>query len=215
MIRRSTWIVLGIAVALILGYVLWQRYQPEQEPEVEAVPTFAPVVNLFAPDDLAVSGITFSRAADGQMAVIAWDAATGAWSMPDVPAEAVDGGRMMSLVGQLFAMTVERTLDTALAPDVLGLDAPAYTIQLSMDDGSQRFLRVGDMTAIGTGYYVQLDEQAPVIVAKAELDAVLGIIDAPPLLPTATPAPTDIPAPADGETTGPQPEVTPSPTPVG
>ena len=214
MIRRSTWIVLGIAVALILGYVLWQRYQTDQAPEAEAAPTFAPVVTLFDMNDLSVSGMTFSRAAGGQTVVVQRDAATGAWSMPDVPAETVDSERIAGLVGQLLSMMVERTLGTDLSLADVGLDAPAYTIQLAMEDGRQQVLRVGDVTAIGTGYYVQLDQGAPVIVAKVDLDYVLGIIDTPPLLPTATPAPTDTPA-ADGAAAGPQPEATPSATPGG
>jgi hypothetical protein len=221
MIRRSTWIVLGVAVALVLSYWLWQRYQANQEPEAqEATPTTAPVVSLFDLSNLFVTGMTFSGA-DGKMVVVLRDTATGQWTMPDVPAESVDTFRIGTLAGQLFAMRVERTLETTQSPAALGLDTPTYTIQLTLEDGRQQVLLVGDATPIGTGYYVQLDGNAPVIVAKVDLDPVLGIVDNPPLLPTPSPTVTETPlqletTPTDAETATPEPPaVTPSPTPSG
>ena len=220
MIRRSTWIVLGVALALVLSYLLWQRYQANKAPEaLEATPTTAPIVSLFDLGDLFVTGITFSRA-DGQTVVVQRDTATGQWSMPDVPAETVDTFLIGTVAGQLFSMRVDRVLETTQSQAALGLDAPAYTIQLTLQDGRQQVLRVGDVTAIGTGYYVQLDDQAPAIVAKADLDAVLGILDNPPLLPTSTPTVTETPSstepsPTEAGTAAPEPAVTPSPAPAG
>ncbi|RPJ39255.1 MAG: hypothetical protein EHM21_15880 [Chloroflexi bacterium] len=72
--------------------------------------------------------------------------------------------------------------------------------------GKQAVLRIGNATPVDSGYYVRLDEQAPVVVEKTTIDGTLDLLQS--TLPTATPAPTQ---PAEATMNPQQSSETPAP----
>ena len=189
MIKRSTWIVLGVFLLLLAGAYLWQRNQPEGETGGEATPT--PPASVY--NNLDATKIKSFQVDDSQggSMVVERDL-TGMWSLVKPQAEATDAGRVEAAISQLTAMMVLSQLDPQPAQDVVGLNAPAYVITLKMSDGTTPVLKVGKVTPTSSGYYVQLDKGPILVVSKIGVDDVVGLVANPPvqLTPTAgTPAP--------------------------
>ena len=89
---------------------------------------------------------------------------------------------------QLTSLKVTSSISTTENLAEYGLDQPAYTITVNVNDGGQLLAQVGSATATSSGYYVLVPGGVPQIVAKYGLDAVLKLLTNPPIAtPTATP----------------------------
>ena len=202
MVRRSTLIVLVVFILLAGLAILWPRLQKEGA-EQDPTPTIEPALPMiYTLTSQEILGIQFSDAAGNQVAVER-ESAEENWVMEGESGDTTDSTRISSVVGQLLGMRATRTFDTALGVDSVGLDNPAYTITLRTSKGDEITTRVGNLNAVGSGYYIQVDDEPVVIVAKLVLDEILSILTEPPLLPTPTPEVT--------QTTLPDSEQTPTP----
>jgi len=185
MIRRSTWILLAIFGVLVLAAVLWKRYKPETEIDV---PT--PVAQAVQPAlyDLSSAGVLRIQIidADGNEMVIERGSTADSWIIAGESEETSDTFKIGSLAGQLFALQAMTTFQIPLETSAVGLNNPAYTITMRTDSGDEIVTKIGDLTAIGSGYYVQVDEGDVVVVDQVSLDPVLDMLENPPLMPTPT-----------------------------
>ena len=202
MIKRSTWVVLAIFVILIAAAILIQRTTNETE-LVEPTPTIQLVQPLLY--DLGSSAITWIQFTDaeGNLVEVERESASADWLVVGESEETSDSFRIGSIAGQLLTMQAMTTFETALGIETVGLDAPAYTITMRTSTGEEIVTTVGNLTAIGSGYYIQVNDGDVMVVAKLVLDEVLGILTEPPLLATPTPEVT--------ETAVPELETTPTP----
>jgi len=202
MIKRSTWIVLAIFVILVAAAILIQRTTNETE-LVEPTPTIQLVQPLLY--DLGSSALTWIQFTDaeGNLVEVERESAAAAWVVVGESEETSDSFRIGSIAGQLLTMQAMTTFETALGIEVVGLDAPAYTITMRTSAGEEIVTTVGNLTAIGSGYYIQVSDGDVMVVAKLVLDEILGILTEPPLLATPTPEIT--------ETAVPELETTPTP----
>jgi hypothetical protein len=190
MVRRSTWIVLGIFILLAAAAVLWPRLQKENETQ-EATPTVQPDQPLiFDLDSQDMLWIQVTDAA-GEQIEVERESAEADWVVVGESPETSDSFRIGSVAGQLLAMRATRTFETELGVDTVGLDNPAYTITIRTTAGDEIVTRIGNLTAVGSGYYIQVDDDPVVIVAKLVLDEILSILTEPPLMPTPTPEVTE------------------------
>jgi cell division protein FtsL len=199
MVRRSTLIVLIIFILLAAGAILLPRLQ-KQEEEQTATPTTAPTQPLIYSQSMpGMLWIQFADAAGNQVAV---ERATvdEDWVLVGESDGTSDSARISSVAGQLLAMRASRTFDTDLGVGDVGLNNPAYTITIRTTTGEEIVTKIGNLTAVGNGYYIQVDDEPVVIVAKLVLDEILRILTEPPLLPTPTPEVTEILVP-EGEPT--------------
>jgi hypothetical protein len=201
MIRRGTWIAIAVLLALVgLSYFLRDRQSKTAE---AATPTqgLSPLFDAILGEP---SRIRIESAA-GQATELARNA-DGAWVL-DAPEEVeADQAAAQAAATQIGALRILSTVD--LAPEIIGLDAPAYTLILSFNDGSAHSLRIGSITPITDGYYAQLDDGPYLVVDKYGLDELIGLLGAPPYqtTPTAEVAPTAVPSATP---------ITASPTPAG
>ncbi len=69
----------------------------------------------------------------------------------------------------------------------MGLDKPAYTIQVTIIGGAQHIIEVGNQTPTGSGYYVRFDEGAISVISKDGIDSLANLISTPPYPATSTP----------------------------
>ena len=192
MVRRSTLIVLVVFILLAATAILLPRLL-KQDQEPEATPTIEPAQPLIY--DLGLQTmlwIQFSDAAGNQVTVER-PSAEEDWVMVGESAETSDSTRIISVAGQLLAMRATRIFDTELGVDAVGLDNPKYTIAIRTSMGDEIVTRIGNLNAVGSGYYIQVDDGPVVIVAKLVLDEILSILTEPPLLPTPTPETTETP----------------------
>lgn len=223
MVRRSTWIVLGVFVALVLSVFLWQRYGKPEE-AVEPTPTLKVFSLVFNLGSQTITSFSI-EGADGTLITFGRDPASDAWIVVDQPAELADSTQIETVASSLAFMTVNSILSTQPPLDSMGLDKPAYTITLYLDNGGQNVLYVGNLTPTGSGYYARVDDDPAVVVGKIDMDAILNLHKAPPLAATYTPTVTStatmtatntstaIPTLTSTPEETPEPEMTTTPTP--
>ncbi len=188
MIRRNTWIVLGVFVVLLLVVVYLPKMQAQATPTIEA--PAAPVARVvdFAFED--VQAITVSDGFEHQAIYERIDAQTWAMIAPiPVPPEGLDVMQVIASIAQLAAW---REM-TAVAPindlAAVGLYEPVYTIEALLNDGAIVQVFVGDMTVTQAGYYVRQAGGLPQVVDSFSVDAVLNLLTRPALLPAAVEGP--------------------------
>jgi hypothetical protein len=194
MIRRSTWIILVILLALV-GFSFYVKDQKARQ-AAEATPTVGPAA-LFpstegTPTDIKIEGSA------GVTVQISRDQ-TGKWVLKAPKQADADQASAEAAATQVGALRVVSTVDLGL--DVVGLDKPDYTVTVSFGASKTHLLLVGSITPIQNGYYVQLDGGQSQVVEKSGLDALLGLVSKPPYLATPTPvASITLPVPAATET---------------
>jgi len=183
-IRRSTWVVVGVFLALVAVYTLLGQREEVATP----TPAVTPVPSLLDLDPTTVIGLSIERPADGT--VVSVVKRESGWQVE--PEGQADEGQVLSALFALSDASELKALDptTALAP--LGLDSPQAVVTIRLQGGEAWRLEVGAATPIGSGYYVRLDEDAPRVVDSYVIDALLAWLETPPLAP---PTPTPTPAP--------------------
>lgn len=186
MVRRSTWILLGVFVVLVGLAWLFTRYQANKTVDVStATPTVTPV-KLYTLTSTQVNEINIAAPA-GKKIDLYRDPASSNWYITNLPADQADSLQIESINEQLLSLSVQDTLTQSLPLDSVGLVTPAYTITLTTTDGTQLVTYVGSQNAVGDSYYARVDSGQVVLVRKVELDTVLNLLTNPPLLPTPTP----------------------------
>jgi hypothetical protein len=194
MIKRNTWILLAVFIVLLGAVVILQRSgQLEAQPDATEQATTTPQVMLF-PDVQTVESIRSLKIESLQGEGIGFERdASGAWALTepisDTVQAPVDSTQLDGTLGALPGLSVVSALETTLDLNVIGLEAPAYTLSLELADSNRHVLLVGSATPTGTGYYVRLDGAPPVVVNKFSVDSILELVKTPPLLPTPTPVP--------------------------
>lgn len=185
MIRRNTWIVLGVFVVVLV--VFWYLQGPGEGLLAEPTPTVRPqqsVLNLATTDIQAVQVedttgeiVRLQRGADGQWGLVG-------------PAGDTDQNRAELLVFEIASLPALTVLEEPPADDATGLDQPQYRVTIQLANGEPVELEVGSLTALGNGYYLRSSQNVGTVfvVSKSTMDYVLELLTDPPLLPTVTPA---------------------------
>jgi hypothetical protein len=186
MVRRPTWIVLGLFVLLVGFAWLFQRYQTNKDNNAAtATPTIAPV-KLY---DLAYSQVNEINiaASRGEKIDLYRDPASANWAITNIPVDQADSSQIESIGKQLLSLQVQETMTQSLPLASIGLVTPAYTITLTTADGTQLVTYIGSQNAVGDSYYARVDSGQVVLVSNTVMDDVLNLLKNPPLLPTVTP----------------------------
>ncbi len=196
MIRRETWIVVGIFV-LVLAVAMYLNQNPLPG-GASATPSATETPALLAGwSDADIVWMEY-RGAPGTLSLA--QNPDGSWTLgPDDPAPA-SIGQVEYLRSQLTALRVTSVLNTTDPLDAVGLTAPEKVLAVRNSEGRQVEIRIGNATPTGSGYYIQLDSQTPVVVSKFAVDGLLEALTREKLLaPTATPpvtlTPNGTPAP--------------------
>ncbi|MEW5869514.1 MAG: DUF4340 domain-containing protein [Chloroflexota bacterium] len=184
MMRRTTWIVLGVFVVLLAAMLFWQRTKQANAPEPTPVAATEGefLLNL---GNAAVARLTVQNA-EGATVVLE-RSEEGTWRIMQPEVAAADGAAVDAGITQLLALRILSTPSSVPSLDVVGLDAPAYRILIDLDDGKQVAVNIGKATPTGSGYYVLAPDRIVHIVGKYGVDAITKLADVPPLAPTATP----------------------------
>lgn len=186
MVRTSTWIALVVLLALV-GFSFYLR--DRQAKELAAATPTEGMAHLFDVDQgeptlVRVEGpagevVEFSRDSGGQ------------WVLNEPEDAQADQAAAEASATQVGSLRVLSTVN--LTADIIGLERPQYTIRLSFGEAEEQILRIGSLTPIKDGYYTQLDEGPFQVVDKFGLDALIGLLTAPPYMETPTPPPSATP----------------------
>jgi hypothetical protein len=187
MIKRSTWIILAIFVVLLIAAFYLINSPGKLKPGPTLTPTATtPAQMLF---DLAGRAVSALDVSSGQGKTVSLARETEGWTLLEPKSDSIDVASVESALSQLTAVRIVSTLETTADLAAYGLDQPAYTISITLDDGSQQTVWVGSATPTGSGYYVRVGENSPQVANKYGLDAVIEFLVTPPV-PTPTVAPT-------------------------
>ena len=189
MIRRSTWIVLAVFVVLLGFLIYWQQWGPgaSSDDAMADMPTVAPREPIFdLPEDATVVAVRV-ESAEGGLVEVRRENGQEQWTLVEPPHEEdTDSQQVQTMVDQLLALRESSALEAAPSLDVTGLESPAYTITLTLEDGNQEKLYIGDETITGSTYYVRVEDGSPQVVNQHGVDAAINMLDTLPLLPTPT-----------------------------
>ena len=184
MIKRSTWIMLGVFALLLAVVLLVQRIGPQDE--LADIPTEAVRPNVY---DFTVEEIALLRIANLDGKAVEIERLGEVWIMtqPAAPAEQVDQTRLAGLLAQLLTLRLvtENVINAPL--QALQLDPAPYVLTVTLVSSESYVLDIGDNAVTNTGYYVSLNGQAPQLAGKSVLDQFIGLLDSPPYLPTPVP----------------------------
>ncbi len=190
MIRKQTWILLAV-FALFLGAAFYLQKNPL--PKKEAL-TPSPTAQPVLLNGWKGSDITWMEYKDTQgstnIQVVQDD--KGNWALVSGGKEKVDTGHAEQMRTQFADIRTTAALSADIQLDAIGLKTPARFLAIRDKQGKQAIINVGSVDPTGSGYYVQVDNQAPVVVDKSTLDGLVDLFNSS--LPTPTPAP-ETPAP--------------------
>jgi hypothetical protein len=181
--RRPTWIMLGLlAIALlVLAFMEWtpQGKQISQTP----TPTNTPLL-LSGWDPERITRVELSS--PDQPVYILTRQDNGNWIITDNPSP-VNQDSINSLLQTLTNTTIRATLSGDITQDATGLATPILNISLQDAFGATVRIKIGNQTPISSGYYAQVDGQAPVVASKYNIEDLLSLSSPDQLLSSTTP----------------------------
>jgi len=203
MVRRSTWILLIIFIALAGAVYFFQRYQTQKTDNAATATPSATPVKVYNLSGAQVEDIKISDSS-GNALDLYKDQASSKWAVANVPVEKADSFQIESISAQLFDLQAQETFTQTPPLDSVGLITPTYTITMTTTGGSQTITSVGSQTPTGSGYYIRVNAGQVIIVDKIILDDILHLLSNPPLLATPTPevTPTGTISPTNSGTKG-------------
>lgn len=159
MTRTKKLLVLLLAFALLWGATLIaQRLDPENQTE-EVTP-------LLALSDQSITGLTWTYGEEA----LTFTQANGAWSYSEDPAFPLDESYLTAMTDALAELTARKTIDDPQDLSQYGLDAPACTIQVTLDTGTTQLTIGGESTLDGLRY-LSTGSDAVYLVDPSLLDA--------------------------------------------
>jgi hypothetical protein len=177
MIKRTTWIVVAVFLAVLAAAV----YLEQRPPAEEAAPTAAAALaNLLPVTTSEISGLRLEETFTGDAVELKLDE-QGAWQLLEPPEGPADPTEVESFLGTLTSLRVQTSLEPAASLAIFGLAEPAYRLSLETTAGERLTVLVGDQTPTASGYYVRVNDDPPQVVNKFSLDSFLRILVEPPV----------------------------------
>jgi hypothetical protein len=186
MIKRPTLILLILLILAVAAYFLLNNRLAATSSA--STPTAVKTSYLITPADgtLQILRITNKQNQTFQMQ----RDSTGTWMITLPFAGSADQGLAAATETQVGALSILTNLDNQFILADAGLDSPAFTIELTFTNSIKHIIQVGSLTPISTGYYVRFDNGNLYAVSQPGIDALVGLISAPPFPATETPVPT-------------------------
>ena len=194
--RRSTSVMIVLFLVMAGAYYYFNNREQPADIEVTLEPQ-EEVVYLFKAEDGLPTNIRV-EASSGEVVELARNA-DNAWEVKEPFEAAADQGSSEAAASQITTIRIVDEV-TGIDPKELGLDSPAYQLIVKFNGDVERIVEIGVVTPTESGYYVRTDGQI-VIVSRAAIDPLIGLLTAPPYAETLTPSPipptaTETPLPA-------------------
>ena len=182
--KRSTWIVLVIFLALV-GLLVYLNQKEPAITEVD-VATVEPVEYLLTETDGLPTSIDIKSETGEQVSITRNEA--GVWVLKQPIEAEANQGSAEAAASQLTSLRIVSRPE--VAPADAGLVQPSYIMTVELTSGTVKTVRIGDLTPTESGYYTNIDESKVVlIVSKTGLDSLLTLVESPPFISTPTPTP--------------------------
>jgi hypothetical protein len=184
MIRRSTWILVGLFIlTLAVAYYLQRSGRLA---ETQATPTPG-IAYLFDGLSGEIQSLRLSSASGENLEVEGGP--EGSWRLVEPDGDEADEARIDSGVSQVQNLRIVSELENPPPANQVNLDPPAYQLTVTTADGQEYVAFIGDETPIQSGYYANRDGGPLVVVSKSAVDSLIDLLETPPVV-TPTPIPT-------------------------
>jgi hypothetical protein len=173
MIRRPTWITLGVFVALLSFAVYWTLFRSE-ESNSEVTPTLEPLWSALPSD---IVGIKIEDLDTGKSIELQKDA-DDAWNQLTPIQGPVETEFIVSTIDWLAAPVPKREFLIEGDLTQFGLSEPNGKITVNLTGGAEHVLLIGDDNVIGSMTYVMLSPSSKVLLMnKLDVDSTLELVD--------------------------------------
>lgn len=197
MIRRNTWITLGVFGVVLIGAILVrQRQQAEPTPTPSA--SLEPLWQVESSD---IVGLTVEDLQAGTVLLLERDP-EDLWQIVLPETLPADPARVERAVAWLSAPTPRAEVLDSIDLTAFELDQPEFRVEIVLSNGERHEFSVGRQSPTGDSRYASSPGRLGVqILSLVGLEEVLNLaID---LLPTPTPTMTPSPSPEPGATSTP------------
>lgn len=181
MIRKQTWILVVIFV-ILLAVVFYLQKNPLPTTGANVTPSATSPVSLLP--GFGAQEIMFVSIKNGDTSLQLSNNGGNWVLLPEN--KPVDVGKAEEIRAQLADLHISANLPASFSVETVGLSTPAQTIALKNSQGKQIEMKIGKMTPTGDGYYVQVDNNNPVVVNKGTIDTLIEQISLSNLAPTPT-----------------------------
>lgn len=186
MIKRSTWIlVCFLALAVVTFFLIKNRSLPNS---TEATPTVLGGNFLITEADGALQSLLI-KDRQNHVVEVRRDAG-GTWVITQPARGTADQSLVSAAETQVDSLHIVTILENPPHLVEVGLDSPAFTIELAFVGGGKHVIQIGMKTPTNSGYYVRNANGNLYIISQPGIDALLNLLTAPPFPATATPIPT-------------------------
>ncbi len=172
MFKRSTWILLGLAVAALLGYFLLDNFQQvRQQQQAERARLFH-----FSPDTIARIEIRQQKEGEPEEILLERtpEAQEGSrWRIIRPIQSAALDFPVEQLLNTFSRLTPQMTLEGAEDLAAFGLDQPRHQLTLFPKEGDPYGLAIGNDNFDGSGFYARPEGKAVVLLASAQKGSLL------------------------------------------
>jgi hypothetical protein len=182
MIRKQTWILVGI-FAVLLGLAYYLRQNPVvNSANITQTPT-NPVIMLAGWHSADITWIEYRNSQEEDGIIELTRSESGAWLLGPEDPQTVEAGKAEQIRSQIANIRVMSYMDPGYDLEALGLKTPEIILSIRDAQGRKVEMHFGSLTPTGTGYYVQVDDQAPQIVSKNGADAIFDLLKKELLVP--------------------------------
>jgi hypothetical protein len=179
MIKRNTWIVLIVLVVLAALVLFLQKTNLLSTPPL---PSSTPLTMLLGNSNDPVTTIKLSGSQG--VIIIASLQGDGTWFVSQPIGLQIRQAIIQEVLSDLSAISVQTTLLSQLPLETTGLQNPNHSITLTYKSGQEHVIKVGILTPVQNGYYVQLDVNTPVIVSQSNIDNIIELLSSVTYTPT-------------------------------
>ena len=186
MIRRTTWIILGVFIVLLAVAWYFLRVNPVSQNPATSTPAPTPEKLL---SGLTADKIKAIKYIDTQGIQISLELqSNNQWVQTSPSNTPLSLGNIQQIIAQLLDINILIDFPTPPPVEVVGLDKPTTTLIITTD--KDIIFNIGDLTPLGNGYYVQVDQAKPVIIDKPTVDSIVELFKSTQNTPTPQTTPT-------------------------
>jgi hypothetical protein len=186
MIRKSTYTLL-IIFLLLAAVVIFLQRTPGLKNNLSNLPTATESPQLLNWGTKMATGLAMS---DDQGRVFKARLVNQQNWIIDQPSGCqLENSKIANSLVQLQTVKVLVEMEAPPALADVGLISPSYQLTVTFNDGSIQKLSVGSIVPTGSGYYVQVDMNSVIVVAKSSIDTLFELVNTACATPTAEPGP--------------------------
>ena len=177
MLKRSTLIIVGIFILILVAAILFQRNQDKIDTESMLATDQSYLIDIgeFEIIALEINGVNGSQ-------VIVKRETEGKWVLVEPSGNDADETRIESAVSQASRLDTLSKLESKINLADIGLDQPTYWINITLSNGEHKSAFIGNNTPTNSGYYAYMNGAPLQVVNKFNVDSLLEILTNPPIL---------------------------------